>query len=84
VFQLCHDAFTDFQPARKALRYHYLQFDDAGELEDLVDDIVAHNTQQEVDLVEEEGEVVQELLPSVSHYEALLALHTLRRYEEEH
>ena len=58
--------------------------DDAGELKDLVDDIIAHNTQQEVDLVEEEGEVVQELLPSVSHYEALLALHMLRRYEEEY
>jgi hypothetical protein len=31
---------------------------DAGELKDLVDDIVAHNTQQEVNLVKEEGEVV--------------------------
>ena len=29
--------------------------DDHGELDDLVDDIVAHNTEQEVDLEEEEG-----------------------------
>ncbi len=58
--------------------------DDEGELNDLVDDIVAHNTQQEVDLVEEEGQLIRELLPPVSHTEALLTLHTLRRYEEEY
>ena len=56
------------------------------ELNNLVDDIVAHNTQQEVDLVEEEGQLIRELLPPVSRTEALLALHTLyiRRYEEEY
>ena len=29
--------------------------DNSGELDDLVNDIVAHNIQQEVDLEEEEG-----------------------------
>jgi hypothetical protein len=58
--------------------------DDYGELDDLVDDIVAHNTQQEVDLEEEEGQAIREPLLPVSHSEALHALHTLRRYTEEY
>jgi hypothetical protein len=46
----------------------------------LVDDIVAQYTQAEVD--SEEEELVEEL-PPVMHEEALQALHTLRRYEEQ-
>jgi hypothetical protein len=49
--------------------------------EDLVDDIVAQYTQEEI---EEEGEEeVLIPLPLVTHEEALNALHILRRYEEE-
>lgn len=58
--------------------------DDHGELEDLVDDIVAEYTQQEVDEEEEEGQLIREPLPLVTHHEALNAMHTLRRYEEEY
>jgi predicted transcriptional regulator len=57
------------------------RIDDYIELEELVDKIVAENTQQEVD-EDEEGQVYLEPLPLVSHQEALYALHTLRRYEE--
>ena len=32
--------------------------DNKGKLSSLVDDIVAHNTQQEVDLIEEEGQLI--------------------------
>jgi hypothetical protein len=56
--------------------------DDQGEVDELVDDIVQEHTQQEVDLEAEEGEVLEELLPSPTDYDALIALHTLRRYEE--
>ena len=49
----------------------------------MVDKIVEENTQQEVDLEEEEGELYYEPLPLVSYYEALHMLHILRRYEEE-
>jgi DDE superfamily endonuclease len=58
--------------------------DDHGDLEDLVDEIVATHIQQDVDEEEEEGQLIQEPLPLVSHSEALTALHTLRRYEEEY
>ncbi len=58
--------------------------DNKSELNDLVDDIIAHNTQQEVDLIEEEGQLVRELLLPVSYTEALLTLYTLCQYEEEY
>ena len=48
---------------------------------DLVDDIVANYTQAEVD--EEEEDMIVEPVPAISHEEALQALHTLQRYEEE-
>jgi hypothetical protein len=57
--------------------------DDYGELEELVDTIVEENTQQEVDL-EDEGELVLEPLPSVSHNKALQAMYVLKRFEEEY
>jgi hypothetical protein len=57
------------------------RIDDEGRAEDLIDEIVGHYTQQEE---EEEEEFVVEPLPRVTHYEALQALHTLRRYEEEY
>jgi hypothetical protein len=49
--------------------------------EDLVDDIVANYTQVEID--DEEEDMTVEPLPTISHEEALRALCTLRRYEEE-
>ena len=48
--------------------------------DDLVDQIVANYTQEEE---EEEGEDSAEPELPVTHEEALHALHTLRRYEEE-
>lgn len=60
------------------------QINDYIELEELVDEIVAENTQQEVDEEDEDGQVYLEPLPPVLHHEALHALHTLRRYEEEY
>ena len=59
------------------------RIDDHVDLEELVDEIVAENTQQEVDIEDEEGQVHLEPLPLVLHHEALHALYTLRRYEEE-
>lgn len=58
--------------------------DDAGDIDDIIDDVVGQNTQQEVDLEEEEGQPIREPPPKVTHSEALFALHTLRRYEEEY
>ena len=57
---------------------------DHRELAELVDQIIEENTQQEIDLEEEEGQVHCEPLPPVTHNEALDALHILRRYEEEY
>jgi hypothetical protein len=57
------------------------RIDDEGRAEDLIDEIVGHYTQQEE---EEEEEFVVEPLPRLTHHEALQALHTLRRYEEEY
>jgi hypothetical protein len=52
--------------------------------EDLVDDIVAQYTQEEIEEEEEEDVVVVLIaLPLVTHEEALNALYILRRYEEE-
>jgi hypothetical protein len=59
------------------------QVDDSGDLNDIVDDIVAQSIQQEVDEEEEEGQFLREPLLRISHHEALQALHVLRRYEEE-
>ena len=58
--------------------------DDSGELNNLVNDIVAHNIQQEVDLEEEEGQAIKDPPLPVTHHEALAALYILRRYEEEY
>jgi predicted transcriptional regulator len=58
------------------------RIDDHGELEDLVDDIVATRIQQEVDEEEEDGQLIKEPLPLITSHEALEALHILRRYEE--
>ena len=57
---------------------------DHRELAELVDQIIEENTQREIDLEEEEGQVHCEPLPPVTHNEALDALHILRRYEEEY
>ena len=56
--------------------------DDHGELEDLVDDIVATRIQQEVDEEEEDDQLIKEPLPLITSHEALEALQILRRYEE--
>ena len=58
--------------------------DDAGDIDDIIDDVVGQNTQQEVDLEEEEEQPIREPPPKVTHSKALFALHTLRRYEEEY
>ena len=47
------------------------QVDDHGELKELVDDIIAENTQQEVDLEDEVGQAYIEPLPPVLDNEAL-------------
>ena len=60
------------------------RIDDCIDLDTLVDDTIAGNTQQEVDKEEEEGQIYKEPLPPVLHSEALQALHLLRRYEEEY
>jgi hypothetical protein len=57
------------------------QIDDYIKLEELVNKIVAENTQQEVNK-DKEGQVYLESLPLVSHQEVLYALHTLRWYEK--
>ena len=59
------------------------QVNDTRDLNNLVDKIIEENTQQEVDLKEEEGQLYLEPLPLVSHYKALHTLHILQRYEEE-
>ena len=51
---------------------------DHGELEDLVDDIVAEYTQQEVDKEEEEDQLILEPLPLVTHDKVLNAMQHLR------
>ena len=58
--------------------------DDSGELDDLVNDIIAHNIQQEVNLEEEEGQAIRDPPLLVTYSEALAALYILRRHEEEH
>ena len=58
--------------------------DNSRELNDLVNDIVAHNIQQEVNLEEEEGQAIRDPPPLVTYSEALAALYILRRYKEEH
>jgi hypothetical protein len=57
---------------------------DHRELAELVDQIIDENTQQEINLEEEEGQVHCEPLSPVTHNKALDALHTLRRYKEEY
>jgi DDE superfamily endonuclease len=56
--------------------------DDTGEVDELVDNIIQEQTQQEVDLEAEEGEVLAEPLSLPTDNDALISLHTLRRYEE--
>jgi hypothetical protein len=50
----------------------------------LVNQIINENTQQEIDLKKEKGQVYCKPLSPVTHNKALDALHTLRRYEEEY
>ena len=55
---------------------------DNDNLNDLVDDIVAKHIEQEEEEEEEEEEVV-EPLPPMTYQDALFALNTLRRFQEE-
>jgi hypothetical protein len=50
----------------------------------LVNQIINENTQQEIDLKEEEGQVHYKPLSPVTHNKALDALHTLRQYKKEY
>ena len=55
--------------------------DDEDNSEKLVDDIVSHYLSEEIENDEDQTAVS---LPPITHCQALDALHTLQRYEEEH
>ena len=60
------------------------RIDDHIELDKLVNKIIEENTQQEVDIEDEEDQLYVEPLPPVTYSEALQALYVLKRYEEEY
>jgi hypothetical protein len=53
-------------------------------LAELVNQIIDKNTQQEIDLKEEKGQVYYKPLSSVTHNKVLNTLYTLRRYKKEY